>query len=203
MSLDRMLVQLEALKKLPETNPGVYLHMGCGPQILDGFVNIDGYYEHPKIMKADIGEKLPFEPNSIQGVYSSHSLEHLPIRKAYKALHLWVEMLAPGGKLFLALPDLHEICRIMIDPSVPDESKWNWYIYTLFGYQIDSSVPSSNKSLDHEVDRGQFHTTGFTLPLLRKILEGQHKLVIKEAFTYDGYSTPSMFIVAEKPTGNL
>ncbi len=199
MSLDKMLKHLEEIKALPKTRPGTYLHMGCGPQILEGFINIDGYYEHPQVMKGDIGEKLPFEPNSVQGIYSSHSLEHLPIRKAYKALHFWVEMLAPGGKLYLAVPDLNEICRIMIDPNVPEDLKWDWYIYTLFGYQRNSAISTADKSLDHELDHGQFHTTGFTIPLLKRILEGQHRMKINDAFVYDGWGTPSIFLIAEKP----
>jgi predicted SAM-dependent methyltransferase len=113
-----MLQRLERLKTLPRTNPGLYLHMGCGPQILPGFVNIDGYHQHPEIHKADIGEPLEWGPNSALGIYSSHSLEHLTIRGARKALHFWIQTLAPGGTLYLAVPDLEEICRIMIDPNV-------------------------------------------------------------------------------------
>lgn len=197
MALEKMLQRLEVIKRLPETDPGVYLHMGCGPQILPGFVNIDGYYEDPRVFKADIGNKLPFWDGTVKGIYSSHSLEHLPIRKAQLALKNWAKLLMPGGTLYLAVPDLEEICRIMIDPSVSDELKWGWYVYTLFGYQTNSSIPSSNKELDLPLDLGQFHTTGFTEGLLRKLI-AEAELKLEMIIPYNGWSTPSLYLEARK-----
>lgn len=52
------------------------LHIGCGRTILDGFVNID------MIAGCDLSldlnsQKLPFPDNSVDCIFSYHSLEHL------------------------------------------------------------------------------------------------------------------------------
>lgn len=42
-------------------------------------------------------------PSSFDWVYSSHCLEHLP--DPLRALHRWWEVLRPGGRLLVAVPD--------------------------------------------------------------------------------------------------
>ena len=96
---------IEVIKKLPESQEGTFLHMGCGQNILEGWDNIDKFQENPKIINQDI-YNLNYPENSIQGIYSSHSLEHLPIRHARLALKNWYKMLKPGASLYLAVPDL-------------------------------------------------------------------------------------------------
>lgn len=196
--LDQMLDRLEYIKKLPSLRPGVYLHLGCGPHILGGYLNIDGYHDASEpVLTMDIGNPLPFAKNSVKAIYSSHSLEHLPIRTALKALSNWVDVLEPGGQLFLAVPDLEEICMKFIDVNTPEDQKWGWHIYTMFGYQINSSIPPSDKSLDYPVDHGQFHQTGFTANRLKHLMF-ERGMAVKELFKYDGWGTPSLFMNAEK-----
>lgn len=53
------------------------LHIGCGLDYKQGFVNLDGN----KLVKADIycdlNKKLPFKENEFDYVYSSHTFEHV------------------------------------------------------------------------------------------------------------------------------
>jgi len=141
--------------------------------------------------------KTPFAPNSIEAIYSSHSLEHLSFRKAQLALIHWAQILKPGGKLYLAVPDLKEICRIMISDEVDEEQKWNWYVWTLFGYQTDCQTPDSNRSLNLPDDPGQYHTCGFTPKSLKSFLN-KAELAVDKMYEYDGWRTPSIWTVATK-----
>ena len=132
--LDSMLERLEGVKKRPETNPGMHLNLGCGPSFFNGFLNIDKFHSDDKVLKYCLSD-LPFEKGSIETIYSSHALEHLPIRTAKLAVKRWGEILRPGGQLYLAIPDLGEILRKVLEGG----QNFDWYMYTLFGYQVDPS----------------------------------------------------------------
>jgi len=195
-NLENMLKALENIKQLPVVEPGVYLHMGCGPQVLDGFINIDKYQEGEGILQVDMAHP-PFQADLVSGIYSSHSLEHLPFREAKLALRNWNKVLKPGGKLYLAIPDLEEIMRILLDTTVPSHIKWNWYVYTLFGYQVDPDKYANNPELNLPSDSGQYHTCGFTKETIQQYLV-ESGYAIEDIYNYDGWSTPSIFVVASK-----
>jgi len=195
-NLQVMLNKLEDIKQIPSREKGTHLHLGCGPHILAGFINIDKYYEDKQVLQYDMYE-LPFMENTIDTIYSSHALEHLPIRCANAALVNWHRVLRKDGNLFLAVPDLEEIMHILLDPTVSEDSKWNWYVYTLFGYQVTPGLPHNPVAGLPPVDRGQFHTTGFTKTRLTALLESAGFSIIK-LFNYDGWSTPSIWVEAKK-----
>lgn len=195
-NLQIMLNRLEDIKQLPAKEKGIHLHLGCGPHILDGFINIDKYYKHKQVLQYDMYE-VPFGKNTVDTIYSSHALEHLPIRYANAALYNWFDSLRVGGKLFLAVPDLEEIMSIMLDPSVDENAKWNWYVYTLFGYQVTPGLQCSTNDSNTPSDPGQFHTTGFTKSRIKSILESIGFNIL-EMFSYDGWSTPSIWVEARK-----
>ena len=194
MSLDKYKNILEEIKRLPVSKPGTYLHLGCGPEILSGFINIDGFHNDPLVITHDFSNGLPFSPNSIDGIYSSHSLEHLPHRRAIFAIGSWLDVLKPGGRIYLAVPDLESIVQKIIDPNIPESEK-DWHYYCLFGYQASSKIHWNDKNLDHPIDYGQFHTTGFTVKRLEYLFA---KWQINELFKYDGWGTPSIYLEASK-----
>jgi SAM-dependent methyltransferase len=195
-NLQKMLNKLEYIKKLPSSEKGLHLHLGCGPQILDGFVNIDKYHKDPIVLQCDM-YKLPFSEGTVDTIYSSHALEHLPIRHANTTLRNWSKVLRKNGYLYLAVPDLEEIMSIMLDENVDDNSKWNWYVYTLFGYQIRPGEFTSDSDTKAIIDQGQFHTTGFTKKRITFLLE-REGFKVTEIFNYDGWSTPSIWVEARK-----
>jgi SAM-dependent methyltransferase len=192
---DRMLQRVEFLKGLPRYDAGTYLHLGCGPQILTHYTNIDKYHKHPEVRNMDMGS-LDYPDNSVKAIYSSHSLEHLPFRPARLALREWARVLAPGGALFLAVPDMEECFRAMLRTDIPYETKWNWFVYTIWGYQVD---PNAGRSTDLKLplDPGQFHQCGFSQEFLNKEL-ATCGLAVQTIFAYDGWDTPSIWVEARK-----
>lgn len=193
-NLQKMLTKLEEIKRLPSEGKAC-LHLGCGPQILDGFANIDKYQEDSRIVKDDICRLKTVPDGEADVIYSSHALEHLPFRLAQLALHRWKRVLKPGGRLYLAIPDLEEILITMLNPAVDDYTKWNWYNYTLFGYQVDPDKYSKSKELDLPEDPGQFHKCGFTEDSIQLFLK-LAGFTVDELFHYDGWSTPSLWVEA-------
>jgi hypothetical protein len=195
---DRMLHVLEnVVKKRPSDLPGeLHLHLGCGPNVLSGFKNIDKYQIQDGVQNEDMGELPTFDESSVTTIYSSHSLEHLPIRSARKALRRWGKLLKPAGKLYLAVPDLMEICRCMLNPEVDDHLRWSWFQYTLFGYQAPGGQQYAT-DLNAPNDPGQYHVSGFSIKYLtQELLESG--LTVIDCYNYDGWSTPSIWVEAEK-----
>jgi len=76
-------------------------HLGCGPHIKEGFVNVDLY--NPKAqVKADM-LTMAYEP--AEHIESHHSFEHLGFVDGMVVLVKWTEALVPGGVLVIDVPD--------------------------------------------------------------------------------------------------
>lgn len=81
------------------------LHLGCGSVNLEGWVNID--LESPAAdMHLDLRKTLPFSDGSVDYVFAEHFIEHVERHEALRLLQDLVRVLAPGGVIRLATPDL-------------------------------------------------------------------------------------------------
>jgi predicted SAM-dependent methyltransferase len=81
-----------------------YLNIGCGPNVREGFLNID-YAWRPGVVCWDITQGLPLESGSIRGAFTEHCLEHLPLPLGYALLVELRRVLAPGSVARIVVPD--------------------------------------------------------------------------------------------------
>lgn len=81
----------------------IKLNLGCGPQLMKGFVNVDSSEEEKPDVVADV-VKLPYEDDSVDEIFASHILEHIDWR--VPALEEWHRVLKPGGLITVCVPDL-------------------------------------------------------------------------------------------------
>lgn len=108
-----------------------YLHsgldIGCGPwKVWPQMIGVDsakdwelfGIEMQPDIKIKDATRLKMFADGSMQSVFSSHLLEHLPDTKA--ALAEWWRLVAPGGYLVLYLPHRDHYPRIGQPGANPD-----------------------------------------------------------------------------------
>ena len=86
------------------------LHLGCGNQYMDGYINVDSDDTERVDVIADV-RSLPFIDNSIEGIEAYHLLEHIPRQQVQQTLVEWLRVLNPGGKLVLELPNFDQNCR--------------------------------------------------------------------------------------------
>jgi polyisoprenoid-binding protein YceI len=86
------------------SDPPLLLHVGCGDQRLEGWVNIDRQDLPAVDLVADVTIGLPFE--GAAAVFAEHFLEHLPLDQALAFLLECQRVLAPGGRLRLSTPNL-------------------------------------------------------------------------------------------------
>jgi predicted SAM-dependent methyltransferase len=127
----------------------IRLDVGSGDKPHEGFTGVDLYAEGKDIIKAPMNA-LPFEPETVDEIYSSHALEHIGKYEIIPTLAEWYRVLKFDGRLTIEVPDLEWCCKNWLKYRSND-----WNMDALFG---DQSTP------------GQFHKTGFTRQLMYQYL---------------------------------
>lgn len=100
------------------------LHLGCGQNYLEGYVNIDYPPSEHTIQKtspADIHADLTtlqYPPGSIAEVRSHHVFEHFPRPVALALLFRWHRWLATGGRLRIETPDAQACFVQLVNPML-------------------------------------------------------------------------------------
>jgi SAM-dependent methyltransferase len=87
-------------------NGARHLHLGCGTKYLSGFVNIDGNLFNKIDVWLDVRNGLPFPPNSIDSIYSTHMFEHFYPDELRRLLQECARVLRGGGGVRLVVPSL-------------------------------------------------------------------------------------------------
>jgi predicted SAM-dependent methyltransferase len=82
------------------------LHIGCGPEHLPGWINIDVY---PAPLAMNVLWGLPFPSGSARCIFVSHLLEHLFFPADVRPFLAEVlRVLAPGGVVRIVVPDVEQ-----------------------------------------------------------------------------------------------
>lgn len=105
------------------------LNLGCGDHILPGWTNVD-YALGARVMKLplfprlnrrwkllrtdwsseivvhDLRRRFPWADDSVDAIYSSHTLEHLTRAEGRRFLGECYRVLSPGGIIRIVVPDL-------------------------------------------------------------------------------------------------
>ena len=95
------------------------LHLGCGEQHLDGYVNIDYPPTEHNVMcvKADVFAnitQLDFPPGSVDEIRLHHVFEHFSRVTALAMLIRWQSWLKVGGTLWIETPDVLGSARTLV-----------------------------------------------------------------------------------------
>lgn len=89
----------------------VYLNLGCGPSTSSEFVNIDAVPQSHTHYVADIQHLFMFPSNSVDLIYASHVIEHIPRSELDATLKEWLRVLVPGGILRFGVPDFDQLIK--------------------------------------------------------------------------------------------
>lgn len=135
-SVDPLVVFAKATRMNVNMQPSetgqLRLNLGCGAQIVDGWINVDnsigsyiaaipvlnwlirrlrlfGISWSSKIAVADLRRPLPWRDSSIHCIYSSHTLEHLYWDDGKALVKECFRVLRPGGILRVVVPDLRSV----------------------------------------------------------------------------------------------
>ena len=120
------------IKEYYPTNKITKINLGCGNDILPGYINVDRYNNIGKVdLNCDVAD-LPFKDNTIDEILTKHLIEHIPLNDIFKVISEWKRVLKIGGVLNLHLPDLElEVMRWL---DTPDQDKF-LRVHKIFGEQ--------------------------------------------------------------------
>ena len=97
----------------------VWVNVACGPQILEGFVNLDLRATSSAVVLWDCRRRLPLSDSSAAGIRVEHFLEHLEPREDLPAfLKDCRRVLRPGGVLRVIVPDAGRYLRAYCTPGL-------------------------------------------------------------------------------------
>ena len=119
----------------------IYLNLGCGNKKFDGFINIDSRKECNPDLIYDI-KKLPYEDNSIDGIYALDVLEHIPRNLVLSTLKSWYRILKVGSYLIIRLPNVRRIS----DKYLKGEIDSNEFARLIYGGQEKNDFANFHKS---------------------------------------------------------
>lgn len=84
----------------------IKINLGCGPHIINGWVNYD-IEPHAGVTRLDLSQgKIPQRDGSVYFIFSEHFLEHISKKQAVALLKECYRVLAPEGVLRFSTPDL-------------------------------------------------------------------------------------------------
>ena len=102
--------------EMPRNPDGqVRLHLGCGLIDASGYINVD-LRPSPNVHLVNDIYPLPmFADDSVDLIYASHVLEHLPKADVRPAIMEWYRILKHDGVLRLAVPDFSVIVQMYVE----------------------------------------------------------------------------------------
>ena len=134
-TLDEQIVTIhrEAPCRYLATTDVPKLHIGCGPFVMEGWLNVDINCYRPDIRYLDAGKPYPYPDHSFNYIYSEHLFEHLSIEEQTMMLQECYRILKPGGRMRLAMPNLHFLMELYLHPDKECNRRYLVWSYRLFG----------------------------------------------------------------------
>jgi predicted SAM-dependent methyltransferase/tetratricopeptide (TPR) repeat protein len=153
------------------------LHLGCGQQRLEGFLNID-MIPSPAVDLLCDSRRLPFAAGTVSRIETYHMIEHVPRHDFLEALFEWNRVLEEGGALILECPDFDATVREYVEGK-------KFRINNIFGLQRHP---------------GDYHMFGYTFNDLTEILQdvGFREIRQEAPTDYHAQYEPSLRITAVK-----
>ena len=140
---------------------------------------------HPDII-CSITDMTPVATSSVDAIWSSHNLEHLPRHEVSLALREFIRVLKPRGLLLLTLPDLRQVAQLVVDDRLEDQAYNSSSgpitpLDMIFGHS--ASLARGNSFMAHR--------TGFTARTLQRALveAGFTEVSLREGTSFDLWAT--------------
>lgn len=94
-----------------KTNGFEYLQLGCGDDLIPGFLNSDYFTNKKAEVGSDIRFPLRFPADTWDGIYAHHTVEHISYQDAAQLFQEVWRILRPGGTFRMIVPDLEVFLR--------------------------------------------------------------------------------------------
>jgi glycosyltransferase involved in cell wall biosynthesis len=91
------------------------LHLACGHDYRDDYINVDLYPVEGVITDAQFDvATLPYDDNTVDEIRAFHIIEHFDWHQGQRTLEEWYRVLKPGGRLWLETPDFLASCDAFV-----------------------------------------------------------------------------------------
>lgn len=141
-----------------EQKQSLKIHLGCGDINHPDFVNVDlRPLKHIHYIGGIDNLKM-FRKDSVDLIYTSHCLEHVPHAKIDKVIKEWNRILKPGGKVRISVPDFDKITLIyrennnsiaaIINPLMGGQDYKENFHYSVFNYDSLADILSKNDFIE-------------------------------------------------------
>jgi FkbM family methyltransferase len=106
------IIKDNGLKNALKYNKNIKLNLGSGGIHIDGYLSVDLKDKRTHILMDAC--KLTFKDNSVSEIIASHLFEHISPYKAVDTLVHWKNILKPGCKLIMEMPNIEELCKAFL-----------------------------------------------------------------------------------------
>jgi predicted SAM-dependent methyltransferase len=96
------------------------LHLGCGNNVLAGWLNTDLLPNLSSIVLLDVTRRFPFSDHTFDRIYTEHMIEHIPFEAAHFMLVECRRIMRPGGVIRIATPDIKKVIGLYPQPHSPE-----------------------------------------------------------------------------------
>lgn len=173
-----------ALKVSLDFMPIKALHLGCGNNILKGWLNTDiTTYDNISYLNAE--HPFPIEDNSLDYIFSEHMFEHLTYESGKSMLQECYRTLKYGGVLRLTTPSLDFLMTLYHEPQKKKHQDYARWSLQQFAPQIYADFNNGDNELPMAFVINNFmhfwgHQMIYNYSLLYKMLEKSGFKNIKE-----------------------
>jgi SAM-dependent methyltransferase len=113
----------------PPGGQPLFINLGCGTQILKGFINVD-FFGTPGIdYAADLRYPFNMPDGFADGILCEHTLEHFAYPQADRILSESYRILKPGAVLRVVVPDLSIFIRNYQEDNREWFSRWERLLF--------------------------------------------------------------------------
>ncbi len=175
------------IRRYLESNPIRRLHIGCGENLLPGWLNTD-LFPVKGALFLDASKQLPFNASTLDYIFSEHLIEHLECQNGVPLLQECHRVLKPGGRLRIATPDLRFLIELYAENKTEAQQRY-------IRWAVDTFLPGMDGYLDTFVINNFFTDWGhkfiYDEKTLRRMLENA------------GFVDIARFDVGQSADGNL
>lgn len=95
------------------------LNVGCGPNVLEGWVNADLHPIDGRVVGFDATQQFPFSDGEFDRIFSEHMIEHVPYAGGAAMLAECYRTLKPGGRIRISTPSLDFLFNLLRGEPAP------------------------------------------------------------------------------------
>ncbi len=178
------------------------LHIGCGENVIEGWLNADLVATSSKVVQLDATRTYPFADATFDYIFSEHMIEHITYEDGQSLLKECFRVLKKGGKIRLSTPDL----AFLIDLYHEDKSDLQ---RRYIDWSAQTFIPDAPRHNDtfviNNFVRAWQHTFIYDEKTLRAALEsaGFAKIVRRELNDSDDVALRNLENEGRMPDGFL